>query len=345
MGYIIKDQVPEFELNKLLEFLRVAWNPNHALVKSKELLDFQHFDKNHHAYNFVVAENSETGEYDAIVGYIPTSQYDDALANNGDYWGAIWKRRDDVMNDEIITIGAEVYQHIFTLPNFHSHCGISLSPIAVKCCRAMRYKFGFMHQYYIINREKESFEIADNVADKNYLDPSYRKPNGWSVSWLDADRLDNYSVQPKYKPYKSIIFLKNRYLNHPIYNYSFLGLYNNASLKAILVTRTIKVADSKVLRIVDAYGELGGYIYGSLQDILIDNNFEYVDFLNYGIESEIFREMGFLELDFENDNLILPNYFEPFERRNVKMTVVCKNKYDGYVAFKGDADQDRPNVL
>lgn len=343
--YRIKDQVPANELEKLLNFLRVAWKPNHALLKSKALLDFQHYDRGNDAYNFIVAENELTGEYDALVGYIPVAQYDEELRENGDYWGAIWKRKDDVVNDEINMVGAEVYQRLFTLPYFHSHCGISLSKDAVRCCRAMRYKFGFMHQYYIINKNMTNFSVADNVARNNYIDPSETKLNGWNVEWLDFSKLKGDEIQPFYKPNKSIEFLSNRYYKHPIYHYDFLGLYEKSSLRAILVTRTIIVNESKVLRIVDALGKLDGYIYESIQDILQEGNYEYVDFLNYGVDNAVFREMGFLELNFENDILVLPNYYEPFERRNVKMTIVHKDKYDGFTAFKGDADQDRPNVL
>lgn len=343
--YKIKDQVPIGEYDKLIDFLKVAWNPNHSLVKSKALLDFQHLDKDNNAYNFIVAENQITGNYDALVGYIPTSQFDRKLKENGDYWGAIWKRKDNVINEEISTIGSDVFQRIFSLPFFHTECGISLSKYAVKACRAMRYKFGYMHHYYIINRNLNVFNIADKVSDGCVCDQSSNKEKEWDVRSISLSDEEASSLQPVYKPYKSLTYLKKRYALHPIYHYDFFGLYYRDTLKAILVSRSIEVNKSKVLRIVDVLGELGGYIYDSLQKVLNDGGYEYVDFLNYGIEASVFRNMGFQELDFENDELIIPNYFEPFERRNVKLTIVHKGKYDDYVAFKGDSDQDRPNIL
>jgi hypothetical protein len=48
-------------------------------------------------------------------------------------------------------------------------------------------------------------------------------------------------------------------------------------------------------------------------------------------------------LDFDGE-LIIPSYFEPFEQRNVKIELAYKAKFQ-YVAFKGDADQDRPNIV
>lgn len=343
--YRIKDQVPAEELDKLVTFLKIAWDENHSLVKSKELLDFQHYDQVNNAYNFIVAENQITGEYDALVGYIPTSQFDKSLKENGDYWGAIWKRRDDVENEEIDLIGSDVFQRIFSLPYFHTECGISLSAYAVKACKAMRYRFGFMHQYYIINKTMKIFRIAENVSEDKIVDTSVSKQVGWSVNYIELKDINTSELKPTYKPYKSLRFLINRYHNHPIYHYDFLGLYENDIIRAILVVRKIEVGGAKVLRIVDVYGELGGYIYPSIQNLLSREDFEYVDFLNYGIPANIFKEMGFQELDFDHDKIVLPNYYEPFERRNVKMTIVHKGTYEDYVAFKGDSDQDRPSIV
>ena len=55
--------------------------------------------------------------------------------------------------------------------------------------------------------------------------------------------------------------------------------------------------------------------------------------------------MGFQHLDLNQEEIIVPNYFEPFEKKNVKLEIAYKSKSDNYVAFKGDSDQDRPNVL
>lgn len=342
--YKIKKSVPRSEYQKIINFLKLNWNANHALVRSKALMDFQHYNKDSDSYNFIVAENQITGEYDALTGYIPTSQYDKSLEQNGDYWGAIWKRSDHVDNDEGKGIGLDVWEAQFTLPNFKSHGGISLSGDAVRWYKAIRWHLYYMHQYYIINNECTDYIISRNVTRDNLINPSNNKTDGWTLEWVNLNDIKEDAVEPTYRPYKSIEFLRNRYQLHPIYHYQFLGLFNNEKIKAILVVRVNEVLGKKVLRIVDCLGKLGGYIYPSMQDILHEGDFEYVDFLNYGIDKEIFFEMGFLENDFQEDGIILPNYYEPFEQRNVKMTVIWKAKFP-YVAFKGDADQDRPNII
>lgn len=343
--YKFLTEVPEKDYCKIIDFLKNCWSENHALVKSKELMDFQHYNKQKGVYNFIVAENQETGKYDALTGYIPTGHYDEGLMDNGDYWGAIWKRRDVIDNDEGGQLGLEVWERLFQLSNFKSLGGISLSGDAIRWYNALHWKLFYMHHYYILNRNYKSFKIANNVTEDKYKDTSVDKPEGWSLKKISLNEIREGDITPLYKPYKSIAFLKNRYQKHPIYNYAFWGLYQYDKIYAILVSRTVSVNDCKVLRIVDALGELKGYIYHSLQSILQEGNYEYVDFLNYGIENDVFKEMGFQELDFEKDKIVIPNYFEPFEQRNVKMMVMHRDKYDRYVAFKGDADQDRPSII
>lgn len=343
--YKIKTEVPEEDYYKIVDFLKSCWSDKHALVKSKELMDFQHFNKQKRVYNFIVAENQETGKYDALTGYIPTGHYDNKLLANGDYWGAIWKRREVIDNDEGGQLGLEVWEKLFQLPNFKSLGGISLSGDAIRWYKALRWKLFYMHHYYILNTKCKSFQIANNVSEDKCQDTSIEKSGEWPLRRITLNDIQEGDVVPLYKPYKSIEFLKNRYQKHPIYKYDFWGLYQNDNIYAILVSRTITVRDSKVMRIVDALGELKGYIYPSIQRILQEGNYEYVDFLNYGVEKHVFTEMGFQELDFDNDQIIIPNYFEPFEQRNVKMMVMHRDKYENYVAFKGDADQDRPSII
>lgn len=340
--YKIKYELPESDYPKIVKFLREHWKANHTLVLSKELLDFQHLDKEKGVYHFVVAENQMTGEIDALDGYIPVAQYDKSLLEYGDYWGAIWKVRSDIKNEEIGLIGAEVFLGIFQLPHFQSIGGIGLSSNAVKASRAFRYKFGYLSQYYIINEKCRVFFVADNVKDSNRLYKGDGANSGGIVQWINLDSTENLTAC--YRPFKSMSFLRNRYEKHPIYKYGFLGLFVENTLKAILVTRSIEVNGGKILRIIDVLGELCGNIYDSMQSILQNGGYEYVDFMNFGINNEVFFNMGFFVLDNDKDDLVLPVYFEPFERRNVKLAIMYKSKFP-YVAFKGDADQDRPNIL
>lgn len=332
--------VPSEEKDKLVYFINEHWKRNHALVKSEELLRFQHYNQSDDCFNFIVAENTTTNEYDALVGFIPTSQYDNGLIENGDYWGAIWKLRDDVKNEEINTAAFYIWRKLFKLPHFHSYAAIGISDIAKQIYIAMRMDVSSLSHYYMLNNQISVFRVAANVS-REYM-PEISDKKDYSVKWLDS--LENINIQPVYRPFKSVNYFKKRYQQHPIYKYGFVGIFVGNKLETILVVRKIDVNGGNVIRIVDVLGELGQDISGCLQEFIQNENAEYIDFMNYGLPEHIFSKMGFKKLNM-NENLIIPNYFEPFEQHNVKIDIAIKADYDNYVAFKGDSDQDRPNVL
>lgn len=338
--YTIK-KVPISEYKKLVEFLDKHWVKNHALVKSKALLDFQHLNKEEGVYNFIVGENNVTGEYDAVFGYIPKSQYDSSLKDDNDYWGALWKRRDDIDNDEIKTLGFCVREAFDEMYPISSHSGLGLSKVAQKINKINGSKCGSLSQYYILNDKIIDYKIAANVNSTDITAPTAE--DTLDVRWIEDRELETLNVGAYYYPYKTITYFKNRYVNHPIYKYRFLGAFDGEKIAFLLAVRKIEVNGSSVFRIVDALGELQGSIYYGLLKLLHEEQSEYFDFYNYGIPEEVFYKMGFRKLD-TNGILIIPNYFEPFVQKNIEIAFAVKPKID-YVAFKGDSDQDRPSII
>ena len=78
----------EYEL--LIHFIKEYWNENHIFVKSKQALDFQHLDKKNKRYNFIIAYNTTSKEFDAILGFILLSQYTNDTKDKN-LWLSIWK--------------------------------------------------------------------------------------------------------------------------------------------------------------------------------------------------------------------------------------------------------------
>ena len=75
--------------------------------------------------------------------------------------------------------------------------------------------------------------------------------------------------------------------------------------------------------------------------MLKKNKYEYLDFYNLGIEKKLLQKAGFQKNKFSN-KIVIPNYFEPFEKRNVNIQCVTWPKKTEIPVFKGDGDQDRP---
>jgi hypothetical protein len=325
-------------------FIDIHWKKNHALAISKKLFDFQHFNSINSQYNYIIAVNNITNEIDALIGFIPTSQYDSSLLENGDYWGAIWKVRNDIENNEIKDIGLLLWKKLLEFDGFNSFGAIGISKIAKKIYALSGLTTGNLNHYFMINGDKINFKIAVIKDDfKTISDIEINRDYHFDI--IDINDFNENSIHCTYRPKKSVTYLKNRYSKHPIYNYDFIGLFEQSQLISIWVTRLIEINESKVLRIVDVYGNIENLpdLTPLLQGILVKTDCEYIDILNYGIDEKVFLNIGFNKLNFDGD-VIIPNYFEPFEQRNVIIEIAYKADYE-YVVFKGDSDQDRPNIL
>ncbi len=330
------------ELPLIQSFINNQWKQNHALVKSIELIKFQHLNPITSNYNFIIALNNQSNEIDALLGFIPTYQYDKELYNNGDYWGAIWKVRTDIKNDEIKDLGISLWAFLRNIENFHSWAAIGISKIAKKIYTILDMKVGVLNHYYCANPFIPVFKIAFQPSIPPIISTS--DTSHFCIKEIDINTI-NPIIFSTYKPSKSVTYFINRYAKHPIYEYKFWGVYNEDKLVSLWSIRCINVNNATIIRIVDVLGNLEDLpnLSYPLQNILKKNNAEYIDFINYGIDIDCIKKIGFSQLDF-NGETIIPNYFEPFEQKNVPIEFAYLSDAD-YVIFKADSDQDRPNIV
>ena len=212
--------------------------------------------------------------------------------------------------------------------------------------KIMGFKSGTMSHYYILNPNIKTFKI---IKLKKKL-----KPNNRIIK--ENLKLKNISLSLGYKKiknshklektfYKNLVFFEKKYLKNPFYNYSFLFVENKKkSYLGFFVTKKILQKKNRILRIVDYFGETNNLpkLKNSFFKILIDNNYEAIDFLNYGIEKKKVLEMGF---KLKKNDLVIPLYFEPFERKNRDLLFAYYPRSVKLNLFKGDCDQERPNIL
>jgi hypothetical protein len=253
---------------------------------------------------------------------------------NNDIWLAIWKTK-----NENPGIGLELLSYIIKTLQPNSIGAIGINQRVKKLYKALNYKTGVLTHYYFQNPNIDNFNILKiniKLEKKIFLNSKYR------IRKL-RDCANFSELKHQYKPYKSIDYIQNRYINHPIYKYQLFGVFLNDNIRCIFVTRKIIVNNSACIRIVDIYGDLSGIssIESELLELLKSENCEYIDCLNFGISSDIFQNLGFSL----RENMIIPNYFEPFEPVNVDIEFAYLSNNSDYVIFKGDSDQDRPNML
>lgn len=332
----------EAEADDLVSFLNKYWKQNHIFVLSRELLNWQHYDKTNKRYNFVIAKLRESGEIHSILGFVPTYQFDSNI-KNVEIWPCIWKSRDDV---HVKGLGVSLYYYLKNnIPNIETISILGISEIALSIYKHWNFSTGKIKQYYILNESISDFQLVKNEAiDIN----KYLNSNVSIGEIQESELLESCKALNGYiNRYKSINYYINRFCKHPLYKYQIYLVKELNEPKLILFTRECIHNGNRCLRIVDFIGNFDnlGNIYYQLQDILRINKYEYVDFINVGLNPKIVKGLGFRDID--DTNIIIPNYYEPFLLENVKLDYAYKTILNepNCVFVKADADQDRPNLL
>ncbi|PCJ39605.1 MAG: hypothetical protein COA71_13220 [SAR86 cluster bacterium] len=317
-------------VDKLISFIDKYWKKNHIFVNDRALFDWQH--KNKEEYNFILA--IENGDILAILGFIPTSQYSKPLQKHNEIWLAIWKVRDDVKKPGLGLLMLKFLQKHLNDPTI---CSLGLSQEVIPLYRALKYEVGILEHRAFFNQKKvsfdfisppESFRVSCNRGEIKIIS---------DASKLDLSACDFLFVS---QPKKNIEYITNRYLRHPSYAYEMLFFQNNENVVSIVIYRIIVIDDVRIARIVDVIGSniLEKDFNYSISIFLEEQNIDYIDIVSNLICS---NESGFIS---NTKDFILPNYFEPLEIKNVKVDYAYKSKSGALAIFRGDSDQDRPNI-
>ncbi len=337
------------EAAMLQKFIGEHWKPNHVLAQSRELLDWQHLDRETGIYNFVIAVHRASGEIHAAYGFIPTSLFDPALASAKDYWPAIWKVREDV---EAPGLGMFVYYYFVKQKRPRSLTGFGMNPDLAPLARKISYAMGKLDHFYMLNRAMTSFELVGGFAGRYHAEVAAAD----EVALVRLPREDFVAQASKiaYRPgerdvpAKSIVYLEQRYVRHPFYDYACHRIERSGRPEAVLVTRVASHAGARALRIVDYFGATASLVgaLDALQGLLAECDAEYADFYNLGMNHADLFAAGFL-LRGSGDGIVIPNYFEPYAQRNVELDYVIYTDVSpfDFRFVKGDCDQDRPNAL
>jgi hypothetical protein len=339
------------EQRKIQEFLRVFWKSDHALVMSDSLMSWQHGDRLRNRCNFVLACNAQD-EIDALLGFIPVSQFDPALAYLNEYWLAIWKLSDQV---KAPGLGMTLMNWFIREMNPRTIGCIGISPEVLPAYKLLKFELGKLSQLYILHPSKKDFALVSGAIPKVSARsrPSNARSEVKAITEADFLRIDEkWFSSTEFSPRKSKTFFVNRYLRHPIYSYRLFGIYgrsgsHDATLQNVAVSRIASARGGEALRIVDLIGPLKGLedSAASWQDLLSYLNLEYLDLFCHGEDTLPLINGGF-SISEDQNPVIIPNYFEPFvpDRRPINYAIRVAGK-EPYRFFKADSDQDRPSII
>ena len=325
----------------LMRFVREHWSAGHVLGNSRALLDWQHRDAAAGRYNFLVARGAD-GAILGILGFIPASRYDPALAAADEtVWLTTWKVVDGGPAGLGLMLLRELTRRL--APKWIGTAG--LNPQTRGIYQALGYRTGRLDRVYRLNPALAGKRLATI-------------PESWPAPPLAQGQTPLVELAPDEflaateglgldagteAPRKTRALVAERYLAHPFYRYrAFMARDGNSA--CALVLRACAHEGATALRIVDLIGDpaaLAG-CGPAFDDLLAREGAEYLDFYCSGAEVPL-RAAGFRTLETEGP-IVLPSYFEPFERRNVDILWSLKGPGEAVLICKGDADQDRPSL-
>jgi hypothetical protein len=332
------------DYNDLTDFIRDYWSATHVLAHSRILMDWQHRDEANKRYNFIAARDSGKGIV-GILGFIPTSRYDPALAKGAEtLWLTTWKVRPDFAHG----LGLLLLRKLETMLSPHWIGTVGLNPATRGIYQAMGYHVAMLARHYMLNEAVADYRLSTVPAE-------FRKKaslsSGAAFRELDRDNFwtltDGYGLDASPQvPRKTRAYLHARYLLHPFYSYRAFLIVDGRDA-GIAVVRECSHQGASALRVVDFLGAPAALAGsgGGFQQLLADSGAEYADFFCSGLEGEL-SAAGFSKLPAADvSGLILPGHFEPFERANVDLAFSLRGEDGLRIVCKGDADQDRPNLL
>lgn len=323
---------------RILNFIKTHWASDHIFVTWPQLFDYCH-SLGEERLSYVLAEDENTGVLYGICGYIPCNRLP-----NPDIWIALWK----VIPSGIPSLGMNLLQYMQEHTHCRTFCCCGIKESVKPLYRFLGYHTDTMDQYYRL-ADRPQYQVA-RIVHKNIL--PVPPASSYVLRPIDSAESLRQVFDPQRfsdrRPFKDLDYLIYRYYRHICYRYLVWGIFLQGEpqkASSILVGREVRHSGQKLLRLVDFIGreEELAEIGGEIQRLLEKNDYEYVDFYEYGIHPDILNRMGFVKREKTDENL-LPNYFEPFLQENVDIHLFTNIK-EGFTMFKADGDQDRPNLI
>ena len=320
------------DVDGIMNFIQSHWKPNHILAVDRSFFLYEYQDGND--INFALGIDTMSNEIVGVCGFIKNSKE----RKGSDIWGSLWK----VTKTANPMLGIQILEFIPANTECRTFSSVGIATKTLPIYDFLRFKTNKLNHFYRL-QNKEFYQVV-NVVEKQI--PAYVEDKKFELKRITTFEEINASVfEDKSRfPHKDAWYIEKRYFNHPIYEYAVYAIASE-SMDSIIVTRTVRHNETKILRIVDYIGDENQLKYlGSAFNQQIEvENYEYIDFYCFGIAPQILEECGFI-LNENNRKIIIPNYFEPFVAANTDLYFFNNCESDKFYVFKGDGDQDRPSI-
>lgn len=335
--------------DRLLGFIRDHWSETHIFVERAEVFTWQHLDPTGRL-NMIFAEDTDRPEDPilGVLGFIPMGRFDEALGDR-DLMLAIWKVREDLAPPGL---GVRLLRRLTSALEPRLIGAVGTSQMVRRIYQILGYEVGQMEQAALFAPGSIDHRIASGVPPSA---AAAQQPTHVRIELVELSetapaearvRVDELAAAVV--PGKSFDYVVERYLRHPWYQYVVRGVRQDGVLVSVVVWRVVSAQGSRVLRVVDVVGEVDWLAHAgaALQHEIEAADAEYLDVVHWGIDPAILATAGFIRAS-ATPGLVVPNYFAPFECRNITIEMAYRVFEEGGPVrfFRADSDQDRPNQV
>jgi len=322
-------------VNLIQKFLSKNWKKNHILGKNYKVFNWLHYNPSEKKYNFLFFK--EKKKILGFLGIIKNSKFSNKIKKNDSIWLTTW-----VSKKKELGIGIRLLMHSIQNYNYSKIGTVGCNEKVKKIYEHLGFFTGELSQYYIVN-EKIKIHKIGKFKKKNYKG-SFKDSSNLNI----VKNVNFRKFKSNYRKYVQLLgkdegYFKNKYLKNPFYKYLVFEFTQKNRILGYYFARECYYKNNKCLRIVDFFGDIKKIFdcSQSFKKIIEINNYEFVDLLLYGNSR---NKKYFLKNKFEK-NIIIPNYFEPFLKKNITLNfaILNKNKSKKFYLFKGDCDQERPS--
>ncbi|TMX34364.1 hypothetical protein [Vibrio sp. Hep-1b-8] len=312
----------EADYHELNEFLAKNWSEDFSVVRSKQLFDFLY--KGHgSSINFVIAKKQ-----DRIVACLGLTFYNE-VEPDSDVFLSLWRSVDDDSSTGVALVKFVMNK------GYRSISSVGVRKDVLLIYKLLGFDIGKMTHSYRLNNAMKEFDIFDGDIKNNIIQYDSKNCFRQVNAFIDIPKNNGELA-------KTIWYLNHRYFSHPSYQYLVFAQYKRECIDGYIVVRPIDINQGKVLRLVDIIGDVSlPCMVHFLDDILKRDGYEYFDLYSHGINSLDLVQSGLTIR--EDDEVIVPNYFEPFLKQNEDKYYFTNS--NSARLFKGDGDADRPYRL
>ena len=325
------------ELDLLIGFLRNSWHEDHIFVKNKEVLNFQHEILD--GYNFVVAYHYETNCFHGVLGIISPNFYTDRkIGKDQHIWLVIWKVHKEIAKSN--SLGVDMLDYVENEFSPKSISAIGINNNVALIYKLMGFQTKTMTHWFLPNKDIIEPKLLVGVLSDARCQTVYPSNSVIECGIDQENEIKEFLLKSKAR--RNFTYIVERYLNHPSYNYLINAFKKeDSAIYAISVGRKVSGNGANAFRLTELFYDLD-YSWNlgcALNALMAQNGYEYIDFLEFGFDSNSLNSVGFIKC---TDQFFVPHLFEPFvaERKEVK---IAFKSIEPFICTKGDSDLDRPN--